>query len=417
MQQLFTPKLVFSLTAVVAAVALVAACSGGGGEGASAADTGTAAVDTQGTTSAEKGGTGGRTDGPVRIVEVTTGLVNPWSLAFLPDASMLVTERPGRLRWVSADGKTMSAPVSGVPAVDAQGQGGLFDVAVPDDFATSRRVFLSYAEPGTGAEAGRNGTAVGTAVLSADNSTLTQWNVIFRQTPKVASQGHFGGRIVLASNDMLFITLGDRQSERDKAQDLNVGHGKVMRIRTDGSVPNDNPFVGQANVQNSIWSYGHRNPQGATLHPATGALWSVEHGPQGGDELNLVQASRNYGWPRVSYGCEYGAPVGNCTPVGGASTGPGFEPPVSYWVPTSIAPSGMLFYTGARFPMWRGQLFIGALAGQALWRMEMDGDKVVSREAMFNTTGERIRDVRQGPDGWIYLLADSSNGRILRVQR
>jgi aldose sugar dehydrogenase len=337
----------------------------------------------------------------------------------LPDASMLVTERPGRLRWVSADGKTMSAPMAGVPAVDAQGQGGLFDVAVPADFATSRRVFLSYAEPGTGAEAGRNGTAVGSAVLSADNSTLTQWKVIFRQTPKVASQGHFGGRIVLAPNELMFVTLGDRQagSERGKAQDLSQGHGKVMRIRTDGSVPTDNPFVGQANAQTTIWSYGHRNPQGAALHPATGALWSVEHGPQGGDELNLVQASRNYGWPLVSYGCEYGAPVGNCTPVGGASTGPGFEPPISYWVPTSTAPSGMLFYAGARFPSWRGNLFVGALAGQALWRLEMEGDKVATREALFSTYGERIRDVREGPDGWIYLLTDSGSGRILRVQR
>jgi aldose sugar dehydrogenase len=404
---------------VIVLTAFLAACNGGSGGAADDSVAGTnGAQGTPGTQGAETAaGLPPRTDGPPRIVEVSTGLVNPWSLAFLPDASMLVTERPGRLRWVSADGKTMSAPIAGVPAVDAQGQGGLFDVAVPADFASSRRIFLSYAEPGVGAEAGRNGTAVGSAVLSADNSTLTQWQVIFRQTPKVASQGHFGGRIVLAPNDIMFITLGDRQSERDKAQDLNVGHGKVMRIRTDGTVPNDNPFVGQANTQNSIWSYGHRNPQGATLHPVTGALWSVEHGPQGGDELNLVQASRNYGWPRVSYGCEYGAPVGNCTPVGGASTGPGFEPPISYWVPTSIAPSGLLFYTGARFPMWRGQLFVGALAGQALWRMEMDGDKVISREAMFNTYGERIRDVRQGPDGWIYLLTDSGSGRILRVQR
>jgi aldose sugar dehydrogenase len=358
-------------------------------------------------------------EAPPRIVEVTTGLVNPWSLAFLPDGNMLVTERPGRLRWVSADGKTMSAPIAGVPAVDAQGQGGLFDVAVQADFASSRRVFLSYAEPGTGAEAGRNGTAVGSAVLSTDNSTLTQWKVIFRQTPKVASQGHFGGRIVLAPNGLMFVTLGERQlaSERDKAQDLSVGHGKVVRIRTDGSVPSDNPFVGQANAQAAIWSYGHRNPQGATLHPVTGALWTVEHGPQGGDELNLVQAGRNYGWPLVSYGCEYGAPVGNCTPVGGASTGPRFEPPISYWVPTSIAPSGLLFYTGAGFLSWRGQLFVGALAGQALWRLEMEGNKVASREALFNTYGERIRDVRQGPDGWIYLLTDSGSGRILRVQR
>jgi aldose sugar dehydrogenase len=360
-----------------------------------------------------------------QVVTVTSGLVNPWSLAFLPDARMLVTERPGRLRIVSSDGTKLSAPVAGVPGVDAQGQGGLFDVAVAPDFSTSKRIYLSYAEPGTGAQAGRNGTAVGTAVLNEDSkngAVLTQWRVIFRQTPKVASTGHFGGRIVLAPNDMMFITLGERQadSERVKAQDLSQGHGKVMRIRTDGTVPADNPFAGLSGggaVQEAIWSYGHRNPQGATLHPKTGQLWSVEHGPQGGDELNLVQAGRNYGWPLVSYGCEYGAPVGNCTPVGGASTGAGFEPPVSYWVPTSTAPSGMVFYTGNKFPEWQGHLFVGALAGQALWHITLNGNQVASREALFTSLNERIRDVRQGPDGWLYLLTDSASGRILRVQR
>jgi aldose sugar dehydrogenase len=360
-----------------------------------------------------------------QVITVTSGLVNPWSLAFLPDARLLVTERPGRLRIVSADGSVLSAPVAGVPAVDARGQGGLFDVAVAPDFSTSKRIYLSYAEPGTGAESGRNGTAVGTAVLNEDSKggpTLTQWRVIFRQTPKVASTAHFGGRIVLAPGDMMFITLGERQaeSERVKAQDLSQGHGKIMRIRTDGTVPADNPFAGLsggAAVQEAIWSYGHRNPQGASLHPTTGQLWSVEHGPQGGDELNLVRAGRNYGWPLVSYGCEYGAPVGNCTPVGGASTGAGFEPPVSYWVPTSIAPSGMVFYTGNRFPEWQGHLFVGALAGQALWHITLNGNQVASREALFTSLNERIRDVRQGPDGWLYLLTDSASGRILRVQR
>jgi aldose sugar dehydrogenase len=357
-----------------------------------------------------------------QVVTVSSGLVNPWSLAFLPDGRMLVTEKPGRLRVVSADGATISAPVTGVPAVDAAGQGGLFDVAVASDFATTRRIYLSFAEPGVGAEAGRNGTAVGTAVLSADASALTQWRVIFRQSPKVASSAHFGGRIVLAPGGLMFVTLGERQadSERVKAQDLTQGHGKVMRIRTDGTVPPDNPFAGLsggAPVQEAIWSYGHRNPQGAALHPTTGQLWAVEHGPQGGDELNLVQPGRNYGWPLVSYGCEYGAPVGNCTPVGGASTGPGFEPPLSYWVPTSMAPSGMAFYTGSRFPEWQGHLFVGALAGQALWHIVMNGNQVASREALFTSLGERIRDVRQGPDGWLYLLTDSGNGRILRIQR
>ncbi len=357
-----------------------------------------------------------------QVVTVSTGLVNPWSLAFLPDGRMLVTEKPGRLRVVSADGRVVSAPVTGVPAVDAAGQGGLFDVAVPSDFATSRRIYLSYAEPGVGAEAGRNGTAVGTAVLSADATALTQWRVIFRQSPKVASSGHFGGRIVLAPGDLMYVMLGDRQSndQRGKAQDLSQGHGKVMRVYTSGIVPPDNPFAGLsggAAVQEAVWSYGHRNPQGAALHPTTGQLWATEHGPQGGDELNLVQAGRNYGWPLVSYGCEYGAPVGNCPPVGGATTGAGFEPPVSHWVPTSIAPSGMAFYTGTRFPEWQGNLFVGALAGQALWRIVLNGNQVASREALFSSLGERIRDVRQGPDGWLYLLTDSGNGRILRVQR
>lgn len=357
--------------------------------------------------------------GPLRPVVVAAGLVNPWSMAFLPDGGLLVTERPGRLRRVAPDGRLVAAAISGIPAVHAVGQGGLFDVLLAADFSSSRRLFLSYAEAGTGAEAGRNGLAVGTAVLNADGTALSQWQVIFRQQPKVASSGHFGGRLVLAPGGLLFVTLGDRQaaSESLKAQDLGQGHGKIMRIRSDGSVPADNPFVGRADAQATIWSYGHRNVQGAALHPATGELWATEHGPQGGDELNRVRAGRNHGWPRVSHGCDYGSPVGNCTPVGGASTGPGFEPPVSYWVPTSIAPSGLAFYTGGRYPEWRGQLFSGALAGQALWRIQLNGNEVVQREALLTTLGERIRDVRQGPDEWLYVLTDSTNGRVLRLER
>jgi glucose/arabinose dehydrogenase len=352
------------------------------------------------------------------VVTVAAGLSYPWSLAFLPDASMLVTERTGTLRHVSADGATVSAPITGVPAVLFTGQGGLLDVALDRDFARNRRLYLSYVEPGTGAEVGRNGTAVARAVLNADATALDGVEVIFRQAPKVAgSVGHFGGRLVPAPDGLLYVTLGEHQFERDRAQDLGAGHGKVMRIRTDGSVPADNPFVATALAQPTIYSYGHRNPQGAALHPVTGELWTVEHGPQGGDELNRIRAGLNYGWPLVSYGCEYGAQVGNCTPVGGASTGPGFEPPVTYWVPTSIAPSGLAFYTGDRFPEWRGSAFVGALAGQALWRLTLNGNEVVAREALFASLGERIRDVRQGPDGWLYLLTDSSNGRILRVQR
>ena len=359
-------------------------------------------------------------EAPLRAVTVASGFEHPWSLAFLPDGRMLVTERPGRLRLLSADGKTVSAPVTGVPTVSAVGQGGLFEVLPARDFAGTRRLYLAYAEPGTGAESGRNGTSVGTAVLSTDGSALQDWKVIFRQTPKVTSNGHFGGRLVWAAEGQLFVTLGDRQrdSERGKAQDLLLGHGKIMRIQTDGSAPADNPYVGRSDAQATVWSHGHRNVQGAALHPVTGDLWATEHGPQGGDELNHVRPGRNYGWPLVSYGCEYGAPVGQCPTVGGASAGPGFEPPISHWVPTSVAPSGLAFYTGSRYPEWRGQLFMGTLAGQALWRIQLDGDKVVQREALvIEGLKARVRDVREGPDGWLYLLTDSADGRVIRLER
>lgn len=357
----------------------------------------------------------------LKVSTVAAGLAHPWSLAFLPDGRLLVTEKAGRLRVVN--GSAVSAPVQGVPEVDDAGQGGLFDVLVAPDFAVSRRIWLSYAERGTGTESGRNGLAVGSAVLNAEHTALTTWQVIFRQSPKVASRGHFGGRLVLRPDGTMFVTLGDRQSngERGKAQDLTQGHGKIMRIRPDGSAAPDNPFAGPnaaQGAQATIWSYGHRNVQGAALHPDTGELWVSEHGPQGGDEINRVQPGRNYGWPLVSHGCEYGAPVGKCPPVGGASSGAGFESPLATWVPTSVAPSGLVFYTGKQFPEWRGQLFMGALAGQALWRMELNGNAVVNRQALLADLGERIRDVRQGPDGGLYLLTDSgSNGRVLRLER
>lgn len=350
----------------------------------------------------------------VKIATVASGLVNPWGLAFLPDGRLLVTERPGRLRVIGAGG-TLSAPVAGVPAVDARGQGGLLDVALDPAFAQNRRVYLSYAEPGTGSDAGRNGTAVARGVLSDDATRIEQVQVIFRQTPKIDSTGHFGCRLVFARDGTLFITLGDRQSQRDAAQTLDNHLGKIVRIRADGSVPPDNPFVGVSGALPEIWSYGHRNVQGAALHPTSGELWCNEHGPQGGDEVNIARAGRNYGWPKVSFGCEYGAPVGNCIPVGGATSAPGMEPPLTHWVPTSIAPSGMAFYTGSRIAAWQGNAFIGALAGQALWRLQLDGDRVVAREALLTDLGERIRDVRMGPDGALYLLTDSGNGRILRL--
>lgn len=358
---------------------------------------------------------------PLKTVTVADGLAHPWSLAFLPDGRMLVTEKAGRLRVVN--GNRVSAPLAGVPAVDAAGQGGLFDVLVAPAFASSRRIWLSYAEPGSGAEAGRNGLAVGTAVLNPDFSALEQWQVIFRQSPKVSSNGHFGGRLVWQDSGNLFVTLGDRQrnSERGKAQDLGLGHGKVVRIvAASGAAAAGNPFAPPnpgKGAQPAIWSYGHRNIQGAALHPGSGELWVAEHGPQGGDEINRVQPGRNYGWPLVSHGCEYGSPVGHCKPVGGASSAEGLEPPLAVWQPTSVAPSGLVFYSGKRFPEWRGQLFMGALAGQALWRIELKGNTVATREALLTSLNERIRDVRQGPDGELYVLTDSSSGRVLRIER
>ncbi|MBC7940220.1 MAG: PQQ-dependent sugar dehydrogenase [Chitinophagaceae bacterium] len=353
----------------------------------------------------------------LKVATVASGLANPWGLAFLPDGRMLVTEKAGRLRVVS--GSTVSAPMQGVPAVDAKNQGGLFDVLVAPDFATSRRVWLAYAEPGSGDEAGKNGLAVGTAVLNAEATALTQWQVIYRQSPKVTSSGHFGGRLLLRGDGTMFVLQGDRMvnSERGKAQDLTQGHGKVMRLKLDGSPAADNPLAARPGAQPGIWSYGHRNIQGAALHPTTGELWLSEHGPQGGDEINRVLPGKNYGWPLVSFGCEYGAPIGRCPTVGGATTGEGFEPPLTTWVPTSIAPSGMVFYTGNRYPEWRGNLFSGALAGRALWRMEVTGNTISAREELLKDLGERIRDVRQGPDGWLYLLTDNKEGRVLRLER
>ncbi|MGC8507507.1 MAG: PQQ-dependent sugar dehydrogenase [Thiomonas sp.] len=349
----------------------------------------------------------------VRIA--ASGLSRPWALAFLPDGRMLVTERTGALRIVSLDGR-IGAPIAGVPAVDARGQGGLLDVALDPGFASNRRIYLSYAEAGSGVDAGRNGTAVARAALSADGTRLNAVQVIFRQTPKIDSTAHFGSRLAFAPDGSLFVTLGDRFTQRDAAQDLSNTLGKVVRIRPDGSVPPDNPFVGRADARPEIWSYGHRNVQGAAIHPTTGELWTHEHGPQGGDEVNITRAGRNYGWPRISYGCEYGAPVGRCTPVGGATSAPGMEQPLTYWVPTSIAPCGMAFYTASLFPQWRGSLFLGALAGQALWRLQLDGNEVVAREALFTDLGERIRDVRQGPDGALYLISDGASAKIYRVQ-
>lgn len=342
------------------------------------------------------------TAGVVTVETVATGLVNPWGLAFLPDGRMLVTERPGRLRIVAANG-ALSDPLGGVPQVAASGQGGLLDVALDPEFASNQLVYLSYAEAGEGG----SGTAVARGRLAGN--TLADVQVIYRQRPKVRGAGHFGSRLVFSRDGFLFITQGDRQAYRDRAQDLNAGMGKFIRIRPDGSIPADNPFVGRSDAQPEIWSYGHRNSQGATLHPETGRLWTIEHGARGGDELNHPEPGRNYGWPVITYGRDYSG-----MSIGEGSAKAGMEQPVYYWDPV-IAPSGMTFYTGDRYAGWSGNLLIGSLTPGGLVRLEMSGDRVARETRYLGELGERIREVVQGPDGFIYLLTDNANGRVLRV--
>ena len=342
--------------------------------------------------------------GDLQVETVARGLSHPWGLAFLPGGRMLVTERPGRLRIVTRDGKA-SPPLGGVPTVFARSQGGLHDVALDRDFAGNQTIYLCYAEPAGGG--GR--TALARARLVEEGTPrLDGVKVLFRQDGPLSSGNHFGCRIVQTPDSNLFLTLGEHFTYRDEAQNLGNHLGKVVRIRPDGSVPPDNPFVNR-NARSEIWSYGHRNSQGAALNPASGKLWMHEHGPRGGDEINIPEAGRNYGWPVIGYGIDYsGAKIHASTQKAG------MEQPIKYWVP-SIAPSGMAFYTGDLFPAWRGSLFVGALAGQALVRLEVDGEKVGNEERLLQDLRERIRDVRVGPDGALWLLTDSSNGRILRV--
>ena len=346
-----------------------------------------------------------------KVVVVAQGLVNPWGLAFLPDCRMLVTERPGRMRLVAADGK-LGPPLPGLPAVMAEGQGGLLDVVADPRFASNRLVYWAYSEAGDGADGG-NGTAVARARLDGERGMerLADVQVIFRQLPKVASKLHFGSRLAFANDGRLFITLGDRFSRKDDAQTLDNHLGKIVRIESDGRVPADNPLVGQAGARPEIWSWGHRNVQGAAIHPVTGELWTTEHGPQGGDELNRVLPGRNHGWPVITYGRNYG--LG--TKIGEGSERADVVAPAAHWLPTSIAPSGMAFLTSDRYPGWKGQLFIGSLRAQALIRIELAGAVVVKQDRLLQNLNERIRDVRQGPDGYLYLLTDNADGRILRV--
>ncbi|WP_157267623.1 PQQ-dependent sugar dehydrogenase [Azohydromonas aeria] len=354
---------------------------------------------------------------PVRTLR--TGLSRPWGLAFVSDGSLLVTEREGRLRRISASGSAMSTVAGLPPRLYVGGQGGLLDVQV-DSSGGDDWVYLSYTERGTGSRWDSVGVAVARARLAGNR--LLDLRVIFRARPKVplsVSNAHYGSRLVLAPGNKLFISLADHRvdSERIKAQWLTHHHGKICRINRDGSVPGDNPFVGHERAQPEIWSLGHRNPQGLTLNPFTGELWESEHGPQGGDEINVIRRGANYGWPRVSHGCEYGAAPETCRPVGGSSTAPWVEPPVTVWRPFSIAPAGMCFYDGAMFPEWRGNLFVAALADMALWRLTVSGRSVTSRSALYRGQRRRMRDVRQAPDGALLVLTDEDNGRILRIAR
>lgn len=340
----------------------------------------------------------------LRVETVAAGLEHPWAVAFLPDGRYLVTERPGRLRVVQPDGR-LSPPLPGVPRVDAVGQGGLLDLVLDRDFQRNRQLYFCYAEPG----AEGNATALARARLSADASRLEAVRVIFRQQPRVVSRLHFGCRIVQAPDGTLMLTLGERYHRMTDAQRLDNHLGKIVRLHPDGSVPLDNPFVGRSDALPHIWSYGHRNPQGAAWGP-DGRLWIHEHGPQGGDELNRPEPGGNHGWPVVTFGEQYGG-----GPIGEGTHKPGMVPPLHHWTP-SIAPSGMAWLTSERYgPAWRGSLFIGALRGQHLLRLELDGTRVRRQQPLLQEMGERIRDVRQGPDGWLYVLTDAPNGRLLRL--
>lgn len=341
--------------------------------------------------------------GPVIVTTLVKNLEHPWGMAFLPDGRLLITERPGRLR-IYSKGK-VSPPVSGIPAVYANGQGGLLDVEIDPDFPKNQLVYLTYAEAGTDNMAG---TAVMRGKLTG--YALENTRVLFRQTPKLSSGAHFGSRLVFDKSGSLFVTLGENNN-RITAQYLDHHQGKVIRIKPDGSIPEDNPFAGKGDARPEIWSYGHRNPQGAALNPWTGKLWVHEHGPKGGDEINIPRAGKNYGWPKITYGINYN---GLDIPEAVSNKAPGMEQPIYYWVP-SIAPSGMTFYDGDRQDPWCGNLFVGALAGQMLVRLEIKDDKIIREERLLKELGYRIRDVQAGPDGSLYLITDAANGKLLKI--
>jgi glucose/arabinose dehydrogenase len=358
----------------------------------------------------------GQTDAPAQasnvafdVLTVASGLQFPWGMDFLPGGRILVTERDGRMRVVSPGGN-LSSPLDGVPAVDDRGQGGLLDVSLHPDFANNQLVYWTFSEPQGG---NRNGTNVARGrFVDGDQPRIENAQVIFRQAPAMNSAQHFGGRLVWSRDGTLFVTMGDRSitEGRMQSQQLDSLIGKIARINDDGSVPADNPYVGRADVPQQMFSIGHRNVQAATLHPDTGELWEAEHGTRGGDEINIVRAGGDYGWPTIAYGIEYsGAPI-----TGSITQRAGMEQPIYYWDPV-IAPSGMTFYTGTLFPEWQGNLFIGGLATEDLVRLTLDGERVVGEERLLRDVSERIRDVVQGPDGALYLMTDNIRGRILKI--
>lgn len=340
------------------------------------------------------------------LEEVATGLSNLWGMTFLPDGSMVVTERAGKMRVISKDG-VVGEPVKGLPAIAVGGQGGLLDVVASPQFNSNRKIYFSYSEPSANGKT--NSTAVSEAILVGNQ--LVSVKTIFSQKPKVNSAGHFGSRLVFADDGTLFITLGDRQSEKDKAQTLDNHIGKVVRINVDGSVPKDNPYINQKGALPEIWSYGHRNIQGAAIHPETRVLWTGEHGPQGGDEINITLAGKNYGWPVITYGENYGGGK-----IGEGTHKEGMEQPLYKWVP-SIATAGFIFYTGDAFPEWKGNILMTSLKDKTLVRLTLDGDRVVSEERLLGKElKERLRHVVQGPDGFVYLLTDEYKARVLRLR-
>lgn len=333
---------------------------------------------------------------------LTSGLYHPWGMSFISDHEIVITERSGEMSVLELKTRERT-PVSGVPIIEEYGQGGLLDVLADPDFAHNRTIYFSYA--------GSDDLGYGTEVASAklENNTLTDVKVLFKLSPKTGKRHHFGSRLVIDRQGHLFITLGDRGS-KDRAQDLNDHAGTIIRINRDGRIPADNPFVGKADAKPEIYSYGHRNQQGAALNPFTGRLWTHEHGPQGGDEINIPQPGKNYGWPVITYGVNYVTD----TKIGEGTAKPGMEQPIYYWVP-SIAPSGMAFYTGDKFPQWKNNLLVGSLKFQLLVRLELDGDKVVHEERMLQGQLGRIRDIEVGPDGYVYLLTDNNNGKLVKL--